>query len=428
MISIALLSIMGIAAMLTPREQWAPVIRGLAIVTGLAGIIAVQMDGYFQVFGFRVTQLSNIWATVIIALLIIFLMVVPRSQAVHRLRNDHIALLLFSTVGALILARFNHFITLFLGMEMVSIPMYVLAAQTHSRRSIEASLKYFILGATATSIMTFGAALWYRSSLSFDIPGPVVTQPIGLIGIVLIICALAFKLGLAPFHFATPDLYEGSPTSFVGYMSSISKVAAAIAFFKVGTLFPSDSWMQIISIFAVSSLVVGSFGALRQQSVKRLMGYSSISQAGFWVILMFNSPISAYFGFAYGLASLLLFWVIDCVEEKTHSHTLTGLLEQDTLLGITAIISLISLTGLPPFAGFFGKYNSLTVVIDNGHWRLLAVVIAASIIGASYYFKIIFQIMSPPESSCKLHVPFLSKCGAVIGIIALVVVGILPIL
>ena len=426
MISLSLLSIAGIAVMVMHSPQWTATARWTAVIATIIALFSIRFDSMITVPTIEITRSGNLWAGLILGLLALILLVIPNRNATHPLRNDHIALLLFATVGAVLLTRFDHVVTLILGLEMVSIPLYVLAAQTHSPRSHEASLKYFILGAFSSAILTFGIALWYRSTGVLTIPGPIATDLIGRSGIVLMLAAMCFKVGLVPFHYWVPDVYEGTPTSFTAYMASVAKVAAFAALFKVATLLPIAEWNSLAIGLGGASILLGSFAAIRQKSVKRMLAYSSIAQAGFWILLLNGNQFSVYFGFAYATASILLLWIVDLVESSTRSHTLTGLMQKNQILGVIAIMALVSLAGIPPFAGFYAKYSSLFVMMDRSNFWIVGIGLLGSAMGAYYYLKNIAHIVAPPETDYKIEVPVTSVIASGLAVGAMIILGLAP--
>lgn len=427
MISLTVLSITGIAVMMIHAKQWTNPARWIAIIGAFLALVSIRFDHLAILPTIQVSTIGNLWAALIIGLLLLILLLVPNRNVIHTVRNDHIALLIFSTIGAVLLTRFDHAITLLLGLEIMSIPLYVLAAQTHSKRSHEASLKYFTLGAFSSAVLTFGIALLYRSSGILEIPGMLAGDFIGQIGTVLVIAALCFKVGLVPFHYWVPDVYEGAPTSFTAFMSSVAKVAAVAALFKVTSILPANQWTDFAVWIGSASILVGSFAALKQSSVKRMLAYSSIAQAGFWVLLLNGNQFSIYFGFAYATASILLFWIYDLVESATNSHTFSGLYSYNKLLGIVAMVALVSLTGIPPLAGFFAKYSSLYTMLERHLFVPFAIGLLGSALGAYYYLKQVPLIIAIPEKSIKIAVPVPAIIAIVCAISLLVIFGLAPV-
>jgi len=426
MISITLLSIVGIIIMLLHSPQWTRTGRWVGVLGTIAALFLIRFDNTILVPTIEVTRLGNLWAGLILGLLLLILLLIPNRNALHPVKNDHLALLIFATVGALILTRFDHIVTLILGLEILSIPLYVLAAQSHTSRSYEASLKYFILGAFSSAVLIFGFALWYRSTGMLMIPGPIVTDIVGQCGIVLILGAMLFKVGLVPFHYWVPDVYEGTPTGFTAYMASIPKVAAFAALFRVAQLLPSDTWISIATILGSISIIWGSLGAFRQSTLKRLLAYSSIAQAGFWILMLNSNQFSVYFGFAYATASILLLWILDIVEANTRSHSFTGLIHQNRILGAIAIVALVSLTGIPPFAGFYAKYSSLYATMDRGSSIAVGIALIGSAMGAYYYLRHIAQIITHPETPYRIEAPIVGILSASVAVGVLVIFGLAP--
>ena len=365
---------------------------------------------------------GDLWSALILGLLLLILLLFNPNRH-HPIRSDHYALLLFSTVGALILARYTHVVTLFFGLEILSIPLYVLAAQTHSDRSHESSLKYFISGAFSSAVMIFGIALWYSASGTLSI-APVPVNTVGLVGTVLMMAALLFKVGLVPFHFWVPDVYDGAPAPYTAYMASVAKVAAVAALLHF-TIISHHHWMITLPVVGAVSIILGSLGALKQRVMKRMLAYSSIAQAGFWILALASGFTALYFGLAYAIASILLFWIIDVIEDETQSHSLKGLMSRNRVLGLTAIVTLLSLTGIPPLAGFYAKYLVIFNLIGLRQYGIVAIALLSAIVGAYYYLKHVGDIITPSESQ-PVYISAISTVAATLAVAALLIIGLIP--
>lgn len=323
--------------------------------------------------------------------------------------SDYTSLTLFSLVGAFILTSYTNFTMLFLGIEILSIPMYILAGSNRKNiYSNEAAYKYLIMGAFASCFLLLGIAFMYGATASFDIRQIVVSAmsstlnaQLYLIGLMLILFALAFKTSVIPFHFWAPDVYAGSPTRITAFMSTVIKVGALAAFFRffvmaMGMVHPI--YKDIVLSLGVLSIVFGNIIAVTQSNVKRLLAFSGISHAGFVflaisVLTPETSNVVIYYLASYSVSGIALFWV--AVELSKQNITTIpeykGLIQKNKLLTITLIISLLSMAGIPPFAGFFAKYNVLVqLFIGNKFWVAL-VGILTSLIAVYYYFKLIIS-------------------------------------
>ncbi|MEP7141288.1 MAG: NADH-quinone oxidoreductase subunit N [Ferruginibacter sp.] len=327
--------------------------------------------------------------------------------------SEYFALIFFVLCGLCLAATFNTLLILFLGIEILSIPLYILTgSDKRNLKSNEAALKYFLMGSFSTGIMLMGIAFLYggNSEGSFFINNINLGEgkmPVMIaIGMVFIMIALSFKVSAAPFHFWTPDVYDGAPTVFTSFMATIVKIGGFIAFIR---LFENSfgkvhgQWQMLIALITAATLFIGNLTAVFQQSVKRMLAYSSIAQAGFMLLAIFALNDTAKEGLvlysaAYSLATIGLFAILI----KMHDYTIdgfNGLAKQQPVLAVTAAIFLLSLTGIPLTAGFQGKFYMLTAALRDGHqhWLVLFAVLCAAV-SAYYYFKII-QAMFFKEGS-----------------------------
>lgn len=326
---------------------------------------------------------------------------------------DHFALVLFALVGALMLTAFTNMTTLFLGVEIMSIPLYVLAAsKKNDMRSNEAGFKYLIMGSFASAFLLFGIALIYGASGSFDImeirtyiSTNAETLPMFFYaGVVMMLVAMCFKVSAAPFHFWAPDVYEGSPTLITALMSTVVKTAAFAALmrlFLIGFAEVSPIWTGILAGVVALSLVVANFSAAMQTSIKRMLAYSSISHAAFMLMVIManvrsNISLDAliYYSLAYSIGSIAAFGVVYNVSLKGDESitAFNGLGKRNPFLAICMSIAMLSLAGIPITAGFFAKYFVFTTVIGSQYQWLLILAILTSAVGAYYYLKVIIAM------------------------------------
>jgi NADH-quinone oxidoreductase subunit N len=328
--------------------------------------------------------------------------------------GEYFALIFFVLCGVALAATYNTLLLLFLGIEIISIPLYILTgSDKRNLKSNEGSLKYLLMGAFSTGIMLMGIAFIYggNPNASFFINNidlgtgelPVMIA----VGLVLLMVSLAFKESAAPFHFWTPDVYDGAPTVFTSFMSTIVKVAAFFAFVR---LFENafgkvhDQWQTLIVIITFATLLVGNITAVFQQSVKRMLAYSSIAQAGFMLLALFAMNSQAKEGLilysaAYSLATIGLFAILVRMNDYT-IEGFNGLAKEYPVLGLTATIFLLSLTGIPLTAGFQSKFYMLLASVQNGQsfWLVIAAVLFAAV-SAYYYFRVIQAIYFKPAEA-----------------------------
>lgn len=329
----------------------------------------------------------------------------------HTHITDTLSLSAFALTGAMMMVSYGNLVMLFLGIETLSIPLYVLAgSRKNSLNSNEAALKYFLMGSFATGFLLMGIALVYGVTGAFHlhtIADYVRTMngqypPMFYLGVVLIFCAMAFKVSAAPFHFWAPDVYTGAPTQVTALMSTVVKTAAFAAFFRLfNTCFAQvgGAWLILAEVLAVLTLLVGNITALVQENVKRMLAYSSIAHAGYLMlgILSISLPSAAngnailFYTLAYSLGGLLAFSVLYLVSESTqsdHAEAFRGLFRRNPFLAVSLSIALFSLAGIPPMAGFFGKYYLFVNAIHSGHIWVVMVAVLASLVGAWYYLRL----------------------------------------
>lgn len=328
--------------------------------------------------------------------------------------TDHFALVLFALVGALMLTSFSNMTTLFLGIEILSIPMYVLAAsRKRDLASNEAGFKYLIMGSFASGFLLFGIALVYGASGSFDLMAirSYISQSHGDLpiffyaGVLMILIAMCFKVSAAPFHFWAPDVYEGSPTVITALMSTIVKTAAFAAFLHLFLVVfgkVSETWSMILAVIIALSLIISNVTAATQQSVKRMLAYSSISHAAFMLmaILANNRGFGSlnailYYSLAYSIGSIGAFAVVYNVSKNNDDPSIeafNGLGKRHPLMAVCMVIAMLSLAGIPITAGFFAKYFIFTTMIGTPYKWLLILAILTSAVGVYYYFRVIIAM------------------------------------
>lgn len=340
--------------------------------------------------------------------------------------TDHFALILFSLVGAVFMVSYSNLAMLFLGIEVLSISLYILAGSNFSNIfSNEASFKYFLMGSFATGFLLFGIALIYGVTASFDLQ--VIASKIGAgtdkttwlyTGILMLIVGLAFKISAVPFHFWAPDVYEGSPTVVTAFMSTIVKIAAFAGFFRLfSTCFGPvyAEWVDVVQVITILTLLVSNITAVYQHSVKRILAYSSVAHAGYLLISLvalneISSSAILYYVVSYAVASITAFTVLHNVETEDENavvDSFNGLAKRHPYLSFCMGISLLSLAGIPPLAGFFAKYYLFTVAFQSGYIALVLLAVVTSLIGIYYYFRIIIAMyLKSTEKAVIIKVPF----------------------
>nr|WP_295870006.1 NADH-quinone oxidoreductase subunit N [uncultured Chitinophaga sp.] len=414
----------------------------ISFIANLALYPTVQLGGYIQFGMIEVSKFSVLFNAVALgATLIYFLLSGSEFEKVGEHVGDYFALIFFILAGVSLASSFSNLLMLFLAIEIMSIPQYVLAgADRKSLKSNEASLKYFLMGSFSTGILLMGIALIYGAAGTFNIAelglGADPVHPLALCGIILMAFALAFKVSAVPFHFWTPDVYDGSPTVFTSFMATVVKAGGFVAFLRMfhvafagGAI--SHHWTLILSIITAATLILGNFSAVFQQSVKRMLAYSSIAQAGFMLfaviaINQFATQGIILYAAAYSLATIGVFAVLLKLKDYTFEG-FNGLARKQPLLALATTIFLFSLAGIPVTAGFFAKYFVLSAAIQQGHllWLVIVGVLCAAI-SVYYYFRVIMAMYFKQGDPEVEPVSGGFKFALVLTIILVLALGLFP--
>lgn len=324
---------------------------------------------------------------------------------------EYFALIFFILCGVTLVSSFKSLLILFLGIEIISIPLYILTgSDKRNLKSNEASLKYFLLGSFSTGLMLMGIALYYGARGTFStVIDPLITvtaKPLLISGMSLLLFSMAFKVSAAPFHFWTPDVYDGAPTVFTSFMATIIKAAVFIGFIRLfDDAFEQvqSTWRIWIAVITAVTLFIGNITAVFQQSVKRMLAYSSIAQAGFMLLSLYAMNTEAKEGLliyaaAYCFATIGIFAVLAKMSDYTFDG-FNGLSKKEPLIAATLAILLLSLAGIPLTAGFLAKFYMLKAAIatPNSLWLVIFAVLMAAV-SVYYYFRVI-QAMYFKEGS-----------------------------
>ncbi len=460
MLSIILLSAFGILLLFLGFLKNRALLLPATLLFLLASLGAAFTDwnGTFAYFnGMMVTNKLSILFTVIV-LLSAFMVVALSSSFLDdedAQPAEYYALLLFSLVGAIMMISFENLIMLFVGIEILSVAMYILTgSDKRNLRSNEAALKYFLMGAFATGILLFGMALLYGATGSFTVEGIkayILTNPTGgnvillLMGLLLLLIGMLFKVSAAPFHFWTPDVYDGAPTLFTAFMSTVVKTAGFAALLRVlsgafGSMY--ELWWVILAAIAVLTLLAGNITAVYQSSFKRMMAYSSISHAGYMLIALVGlSPQSkqalVVYSLAYSLATITAFGVLLLVAKKQSNELVpakpnenyevfNGLARQNPLLSFMMTVSMLSLAGIPLTAGFWGKFLVFSTAIDKGIIWLLVVAVLMSAVGIYYYFRVVIAMYFRDGEGGAIRVAPFYRFVLITATVLTILLGIAP--
>lgn len=413
--ALIIVSLLGVVAMMAEVLRFKKILLPM-VVLGLLGALATLTGEwntgirhfndmvYFDNYALGFSSLL-----IVITLLWLFMGFPYFTQSESR--GEHAALILFVLSGAICMVSFSDLTMFFIGLEILSVSLYVLAASNKLElRSNEAGLKYFLMGAFATGFLLFGIALVYGATGSFnlvEIRDQLSSQgahPMFLqVGVLLIMVGLLFKVSAAPFHFWAPDVYEGAPTLVTAFMATVVKTAAFAAFYRLfSTCFSSmtGAWLTIMTIVSALTMLTGNILAVYQTSLKRMLAYSSIAHAGYMlmaIVSLNENSMGAVFFYstAYSIASLGVFSVLHALSQKSGNESIAsiaGLGKKDPFAAILLIMVMLSLSGIPPLAGFIAKYYVFLGALKAGFTTLVLTAILASLIGVFYYFRVIYAV------------------------------------
>lgn len=426
----------------------------IARYVGIAGLLVALSVSYlpecpfFAQFNpmFEFNEFTALYTRIALVVTLLIFFMAGFAFSNHRSHQSELyALMMFALCGAIVLFGYQNLITLFIGVEILSIPLYVMAGTNkNDLRSNEAAVKYFLMGAFATGFLMFGITLIYGSAGTFDL------NAIGdytlranndlmlIVGVTLMIAAMAFKVGLAPFHMWSPDVYQGSPSLITTFMMSVVKIAGFFAFFRlmtIGFLGSYGEWSNIIGGLVVITLLLANAMGLAQTNAKRMLAYSSVSHAGYLGLIFFGTGVLsiytlAFYLFAYSLSTIgvmmTLIWV-EKLKRETSFNAFKGLAKTEPLLAIVGAVSMLSMAGIPLTAGFMAKFSLFAQAIDEAAF-LVVIAILGSAISIAYYLKLIVAMFFFKESSFKTSekVYLTYNILAVFIIVAIISLGVFP--
>ena len=420
----------------------------------LTGFLAFNLIGESAIIfsgTFVLDTLGSTFKVFILGFAIIALAYTRHYLKVHDLlRNEYFILALMSILGMLIMVSGHSLLTLYLGLEIMSLSLYALIATARDRTAaIEAALKYFVLGAIASGLLLYGMSMIYGISGSLNIAqisnfasaatlGSQQTLILNF-GLVFLVIGVAFKLGAVPFHMWVPDVYQGSPTSVTMFLSSVPKIAAVAILIRLlidglGSL--QQYWSDLFMILAILSIAIGSLVALNQTNIKRMLAYSTISHIGF-VLLGFVTGVVDGYGAAvfyvltYILMSLAAFGVIIALNkngfEADQIADFQGLSKSSPWLALIMLVVMLSMAGVPPFIGFYSKLFILQQVVAEGYVILAVLAVIFAVISAYYYLQIIKTMyFSDKDKSIVIYAPLDMKVLLSINGILILLVGLMP--
>lgn len=414
---------------------------GIAILLGLNlaelqgwQLVSIDTTGMLQFETY-----SLLFNTIILAAVLCYVMI--SGSAMEKIGNnlsDYLALLFFIICGMLMVSAFESLLMLFLGIEIITIPLYILTGSDKKNlKSNEASLKYFLLGAFSSGILLMGIALVYGARGSFALTSVAdsirLSSSLLVSGMLLLMIAMAFKVSAAPFHFWTPDVYDGAPTVFTSFMATVVKVAVFAAFVRLfdrSFALQLSTWQWWVAVLAALTMLVGNVTAVFQQSVKRMLSYSSIAQAGFMLLAVYAMNTAAKEGLllyaaAYSLATIGIFAVLTRMKDYSF-EAFNGMAGRYPWVAAALAIFFLSLAGIPLTGGFLAKFYMIKAALGMSLWLALFALIMAAV-SVYYYFRVIqamyFKPVTQPE---PLVFDNLFTAQLLVMAVAVVVLGLFP--
>ncbi len=441
------IAVLGVFCLIAEIFNLRKVLIPLTIV-GLLTILCLTITGYnaSQTYSSMLvdSNFSMAFSSLFIVLTIFLVALSHDFYSEHQTKlSDFVAIKVFLLAGAVAMVSFSNLAMFFLGIEILSISLYVLAASNRLNvKSNEAGMKYFLLGSFASAIILFGICLIYGATGYFNLFDIAeIAQGAGIpswfpIGISLIVIGMLFKVAAVPFHFWAPDVYEGAPSLTTATMSTLAKVTAMATLFKLLTSLGVSYFYRldvIIVVVSILSMSVGNIMALRQNNVKRMLAFSGISHAGIMLMALLSLATATsalfYYAVAYSLAGIASFAVILFVTKYKDNEDIVsfnGLGKTNPLLAAILTASLLSMAGIPIFAGFFAKFMLFNLTLKTGYLVVVIAAVVNSIISVGYYFKLISAMYNNEAIEVKQPTPFVYYFVAVTAILLNIIVGLCP--
>ncbi len=445
-ILLVLILTMLVLEIFTEKEQKKGLINiaiGLFLIHTVIGFFPTE-EGTLFGGSFRTTGLISFFKNILnIGVLIILLQSADwlRDKVAGLNKIPEFFILLFSSLlGMNYMISAGDFLMFYIGLELSTLPLIALIAyDTHNRKSTEAAIKLILSAALASAISLFGISMLYATggSIYFEaIASNLQSSNLAILGMIFFFSGIAFKISLAPFHFWTADVYEGAPIAITSYLSVISKGAAVFILMTIlFTVLPAldETWKLVIYIVAIATMFVGNLFALRQQNMKRYLAYSSIAQAGFMLMGIINAEslgvaTVVYFVLIYIFSNLAAFGVVQAISNETGKENMddyTGLYRTNPKLALVLLIALFSLAGIPPLAGFFGKFFLYAAAAQKGYYLLVFLAVVNVTISLYYYLLPVraMFLRKSEEAIPYFKTKFMMKLGLVISIIGIFIIG-----
>lgn len=427
--------------------------HGLTLLFSLAAVVAALVSSLpvANVVSAEVTPLLSVgvstqfyWALILLCTLVCIGISYDYIAPASGFREEWYLLLIIAAVGGMVLVASQHLVSLFIGLELMSVPLYGLVAfALRNKRSLESGIKYLVLSGAASAFLVFGAALVYADTGSLVFADWAVKaspdSPLVVLGCALILVGLGFKLSWVPFHTWTPDVYQGAPmpvTAFLATASKVAVVAALVKLFEMMPVWKQHEFTVLLSLIAGASILIGNLLAIGQESLKRLLAYSSIAHFGYLMIALIAVPergseaVWIYLA-TYVITSLGAFAVLSSLvnihgdNNADEFNALRGLGKRSPFLAVVLALNLVSMAGIPLTAGFIGKFAVFAAGVNVAQWTLLVVAVVGSAIGIYYYLRAVSVLFQTGDEGRVVVAPL---NGALIAVLALatLVIGVWP--
>ena len=361
-------------------------------------------------------------------------------------QGEFYTLSLFGLLGMCVMVSANHFLTLYVGLEILSLSLYALIAlRREDGNAAEAALKYFVLGALASGLLLYGISLIYGATGSLQLGEVLAATQQGdnpwllKLGLVFVVVAIAFKLGAVPFHMWVPDVYQGAPTAVVALVGTAPKIAATVFTFRIlvtglGTSY--GDWTQMFQLLAIASLLVGNLAAIMQTNIKRMLAYSTISHMGFILQAFMGGTegfaAAMYYAITYALMGALAFGVLMLLSDEQHEceniADLAGLNQKNAWYAFLMLLAMFSMAGIPPLMGFYAKFAVIKALLGQGHVWVSVFAVVMSLIGAFYYLRVVKTMYfdEPSQTGATVQSGFDARLLLSVNALLLLAWGVMP--
>ena len=450
-LTIVLFTVLLVDLWLNDRQRWITCtlsVIGLILTAAVQCLVWKEQPQYafhdmFVLDG--MAQLAKLCMYVLVIALFIYSQTYLRAK--HIYQGEFYTLTLFALLGMNIMVSASHFLTLYVGLELLSLALYALIAlQRDSGRAAEAALKYFVLGALASGLLLYGISLIYGATGTLQLQQVLAasqetTNPWLLkLGLVFIVAGIVFKLGGVPFHMWVPDVYQGAPTAVAALVGTAPKIAATVFAFRIlvyGLLTQWESWRELLLLLGIASLFVGNLAAIMQTNIKRMLGFSTVAHMGFIMLALLSGQsgcaAAMYYAITYALMASVAFAILVLLSGKDvecqNISDLAGLNQKNAWYAFLMLLAMFSMAGIPPLMGFYAKLAVIKALLASGYLWVSVYAVIMSLIGAFYYLRVVKTIyFDSPDSVTEpaFNMTFLGKIVLSVNGLLLLLWGILP--